>query len=114
MLTDGLTPVYREDDELVGYLRPAGAGWQPLTVFGYPLGEPVPAEDAIAELKARGLACLADRWSVYWPSDGCWYSCRIAETGPGWVRVAVHDYGAPDFGATATFEHPGRDRLRPG
>ncbi|SFA80246.1 hypothetical protein SAMN05216266_101522 [Amycolatopsis marina] len=114
-MIEGARSVYRDEDgELLGYLRPAGEGWQPLTVFGYPLADPADEADSRAELEARGLACLADRWSVYLPEDEDWFACQIRETGPDWVRVSIADFGSPDFGAMLTLHSPGPDRLRLG
>jgi hypothetical protein len=114
-MTEGTRTVYRDEDgELLGYLRPADDGWQPVTVFGYPLAGPADEADGVAELEARGLACLADRWSVYSLADDSWYACQVMETGPDWVRVSIRDFGSPDFGAALTMHSPGPDRLRLG
>ena len=105
-------PVHREDDgELLGFLKPVGDHWQPLTVFGYPLAEPADHGDSTAVLERAGLSYLAERWSVYWPSDDAWYACQLLEVAPGRVTVSNADFGSPEFGTTVTLDGPDRLRL---
>lgn len=106
--------VYRaEDGEHVGYVVPAGnttTHWQPLTVFGYPLGGPAAFDDSVALLEAEGLSVLADRWSVKHGDE--WFSCRVIETSPDEVVVQIDDFGADDFGKHLKLERPGPDVLK--
>lgn len=103
-----------EDGELLGYVRRVSGGWQPLAVFGGPLGAPCEHDEAVARLRRHGLEYLADPWQVYWPADDRWYTCTLQEVSPGRVRLCVSDFGSADYGTYLTLVEPGPDRLRPG
>ena len=48
--------IRRDDDgALLGFIRPVGEAWEPVTVFGYPLGEPCSEEEAFDEVHRTGL-----------------------------------------------------------
>jgi len=126
MIPEHWTPHYRDDDgELIGYLIPAAADGAPVdhdgqddqvvpaTVFGHPLGEPMPAFAAETILNDIGLSYLADRWRLS-TSDGP-VEVVIAEASPDVVVVVSADYhhvlGAP-LGTRYTLRVPDEiDRL---
>ena len=84
-----LEPVHRpEDGELVGHLAVAGddAGWTAHAVFGTPLRAFPTRGEAVAFLRARGLALLADRWT-YTPETGEPRTAWLVEARPGAVVV---------------------------
>ena len=84
-----LEPVHRpEDGELVGHLAAARDGrWVACAVPGTPLRTCTTRDEAVALLRSRGLAVLAERWE-YRPADGgevrtAW----LVEARPGSVVV---------------------------
>ncbi|MEU8385574.1 hypothetical protein AB0C32_41275, partial [Streptosporangium sp. NPDC048865] len=55
--------IRRDDDgALMGFIRPAGEGWEPLTVFGYPMGAPSSEEEALEVVHRSGLEVLMRPW----------------------------------------------------
>lgn len=104
--------IFREDGELIGVLRNSGNGtWIPCTVFGFPISEPQPREEAEQYLHAWGLSILADRWEIN--QDGDWITVQIAEARPSDVTLRYIDYGHPDiFGSTTTLDTESVGRLR--
>ncbi|MEU7898558.1 hypothetical protein AB0B45_37565 [Nonomuraea sp. NPDC049152] len=104
--------IVREDDgALLGYVGRAEGGWQPMTVFGYPLG-PAAGEDAAEELVRReGLDRLAGRWEFR--SDGGWYSCVLQEADLARVRIRPTDPGYPGHEHSLELSKPGTGELRP-
>ncbi len=118
LFTEGMIPVEwtpcrrPEDAELVGYLTPAGDRVVPVTLFGYPLAGPSDVDTAVAVLRARGLACLADRWLL--SLDSSEVEVRILSASADRLRVVQTEYGyfgpdSPQF----TVQVPAADRLRP-
>lgn len=79
-----------EDGELLGHLRPADAGWEPLTVFHAALAEPAGWEEAEDVVRRDGLSCLGDPWWVE-AEPGRWTEARIQEAYPDRVRVRWAD-----------------------
>ncbi|MEU4829225.1 hypothetical protein [Streptosporangium sp. NPDC023615] len=106
--------IRREDDgALLGFVRPSGEGWEPLTVFGYPLGEPRPEADALEEVHRSGLEALMGPWLFL--EEGEWYRCVIVEAAADAVRVRPTDIGYPRENVLAvTLERPGPETFRPG
>ncbi|GAB3873181.1 hypothetical protein GCM10029964_012990 [Kibdelosporangium lantanae] len=75
-----------DDDELLGYLVPVGADWQPTTVFHAPLADPTSEEEAEDILRREGLTALSDPWWVEEAgSGGKSASRRRSPTGSGSV-----------------------------
>ncbi|WP_440086925.1 hypothetical protein [Streptosporangium sp. LJ11] len=105
--------IRRDDDgALVGFIRPAGEGWEPLTVFGYPMGEPSSEEAALEVVHRSGLEVLMRPW--WFLEDGEWYRCVIVEAAAGAVRVRPDDAGYPRENVLAvTLERPGPEMFRP-
>lgn len=108
--------IVREDDGAVlGLVRPSadGRGWEPLTVFGYPLAAPTSRDEAVELVHSRGLSSLAEPWLVR-VADGQWLSCELLEARPGWVRVRITDFGRQDMiYRIVVLQDPGADQLRP-
>ncbi len=87
--TPVLEPVHRpEDGELVGHLAAAAGdgGWTAHAVPGMPLRTLPTREAAVAFLRARGLALLAERWT-YTTEDGEPLTAWLVEARPGAVVV---------------------------
>ncbi|MFD1047836.1 hypothetical protein ACFQ1S_21005 [Kibdelosporangium lantanae] len=78
-----------DDDELLGYLVPVGADWQPTTVFHAPLADPTSEEEAEDILRREGLTALSDPWWV--EEAGEWREVRLQEAEPYRIRVRWAD-----------------------
>jgi hypothetical protein len=97
---------HREDGgELLGYLRPVDGGFEPVTVFGHPLGEAGDEYDAAAVLDAIGLSYLAERWLLTVPGRDEPIAVQLVEADPDHVRVKNVDPGY-DGGAFFTLPVP--------
>ncbi|MEU6429053.1 hypothetical protein ABZ860_24415 [Microbispora sp. NPDC046973] len=104
--------IRRDDDgALLGYVRRAGEEWEPLTVFGYPIGAAGPYERAEEEVRRAGLDVLAGQWEFL--EDGEWYRCVILEAAAGEVRVRPADHRYPHHLYALTLERPTPETLRP-
>jgi hypothetical protein len=79
-----------EDDEILGYLAPAGENWQPLTVFHVALAEPTSQDEAEDIVRSEGLASLSEPW---WVEDdqGQWSEARLQEAQPYRIRIRWTD-----------------------
>jgi imidazolonepropionase-like amidohydrolase len=77
--------IHREDGELLGRVVPTAGGWQPVTLFGAPLGPAGSRGEAVETLRARGLSALAELW---WARTGTdWQQTRLLEARPDQVRL---------------------------
>ncbi|MFC4057523.1 hypothetical protein ACFOWE_04420 [Planomonospora corallina] len=104
--------IRRDDDgALLGYIRQVDGGWQPLTVFGHPLGAPGAEEDASGEVHRTGLDVLMRPWEFF--EGGRWYRCVILEAAADAVRVRPADPDYPGDAYTLVLERPGPNTLRP-
>jgi hypothetical protein len=105
--------IRRDDDgALMGFIRPSGEGWEPLTVFGYPLGKPSSEEEALEVVHRSGLEVLMRPW--WFLEDGKWYRCAIVEAATDEVRVHPNDFDYPHENVLAvTLERPGPETFRP-
>ncbi|WP_433350888.1 amidohydrolase family protein [Microtetraspora malaysiensis] len=83
--------VRRDDGEPVGRVVPTSGGWQAMTIFGAPLGVPADRDEAVAVVRARGLACLAEPWWARVGDDPAWREARIVEAAPDRVRLRWAD-----------------------
>lgn len=102
--------IIRDDDgALLGYLRPHDLGWEPLTVFGYPLGAPSDEDEAEDLVRQEGLACLTGRWEFRHGEE--WYTCVLLEADMSAVRVRPSDPGYPGTEYSLVISDP--VRLRP-
>jgi hypothetical protein len=79
-----------EDGELLGHLRRAGPGWEPVTVFHGVLAEPSGRDEAEDVVRRDGLASLSDPWWVE-EAPGRWTEVRIQEARSGRLRVRRAD-----------------------
>ena len=103
---------HRDDDgELLGYLRPVEDRFEPVTVFGCPLGDADGEDEAIAVLDAVGLSYLAERWLLRVPGRAEPIAVQVTEADPDLVRVKSVDFGYEgDIGEVFTLPVP-TDRL---
>lgn len=106
----------RTDGELVGYLvehDDDADRYQPVNVFGVPLGEPAEIVAAMDLLEEVGLAHLAEPWWLR-TDDGGRIRVKISETTPEQVTVVLDDFTAgADLGTRTTLLVPVGDRLTP-
>lgn len=110
----GWVPVHREDDELIGFVSEEVDGWQPRTVFGYPVGDVAGQEAAVERLHAVGMSYLAEKWELRVGAD--WISAQIVEASPAGVTVQLVDFfdHADRYGERQVLTAPvGPDALRP-
>lgn len=78
-----------EDDELLGYVVPAGDRWQPMTVFQVAMADPTSRDEAEDVVRADGLASLSDPW---WVEDaGEWREARLQEAEGTRIRIRWAD-----------------------
>src|SRR5439155_26555217 len=79
-----------EDDEILGHVQHTDSGWQPMTLFAAPLGEPTSREQAEDRVRSDGLSRLGDPW---WVEDepGRWQEARIQEAHPDRLRIRWAD-----------------------
>ncbi|MDP9860878.1 MULTISPECIES: hypothetical protein [Streptosporangium] len=104
--------IRRDDDgALLGFLRPVDGGWEPLTVFGYPLGGARPEGEAAEEVHRSGLEVLMRPWEFL--EDGEWYRCVILEAAAGEIRIRPNDHRYPHDVYALTLERPGPATFRP-
>lgn len=109
----GWVPHRREDDrELLGWIRPDGDAWVPVSLLGRDVGPPGDWLDAEATLDGAGLAWLGALWvldTVNGPEV-----VRIIEVTPARVVLHTDDHGAIDMPSTR-FElpWPAPETLRP-
>lgn len=108
--TGNLEEVRRpEDDELMGFICQSPKNddlWCPLTVFLYPLADPMPKGVAAEYLLRNGLEVLMDTWKFYDSKDDEWYNCIIIEAKPDHLVIKISDYGHPNVHSTLTVRHP--------
>jgi hypothetical protein len=114
MTPTGWQPYRRaEDDELVGYLSTDERGTTPLTLFGYPLSDPVDEAAAVEVLQGRGRSALGEPWWLQ-EEDGSGFRVQILAAYPDEVRVARADYGFVSHDSERrSLPVPTGDRLRP-
>ena len=114
MLPADWTPHRRPDDrELVGWIRPEGDLWVPVSLLGHDVTEPAEWLDAEEALESLGLSWLAEVWMLERP-DAAPLRVKLVEVTPERVVVKTDDFGAID----APVEHirlpwPAPARLRP-
>lgn len=114
------------DDELVGYLVPAGELFIPVTLVGMPLGAAQAEADAAALLHERGLMTLNGRWWCLLPElllgtdtdpqqpqpSWGWRSVFIVEASPQECRVRLEMPAEEERTSTVTLPVPVGDLLR--
>lgn len=104
-------PVYRDDNELIGFLHGADDAWVPTTVFGYPLAEATDRASAEDTLHSVGMSYLAERWLMR--SGDEWLRAEIVEAGPDRVTVQLVDFGQADrYGERHVLTPPVHGSLR--
>lgn len=114
------------EDELVGYLVPAGELFIPVTLVGMPLGAAQAEADAAALLHERGLRTLNGRWWCLLPElllgtdidpqqpqpSWEWRSVLIVEASPQECRVRLEMPAEEERTSTLTLPVPVGDLLR--
>lgn len=88
-------PHRREDGELIGWIRPAGADWVAVSLLGRDVSGAVGLLEAEEVLDDLGLRWLADVWTLERPGLDP-LRVRIADVRPGRVVVHTDDFGAVD------------------
>ena len=97
MIPPEWTSHHRPDDrELLGWIRPEGGGYVPVSRLGRDLSGPVEWLDAEATLDAFGLGWLGQPWRLHRDGEQP-IAVRIVEVTPERVRVKTEDYGAIDM-----------------
>lgn len=86
------TPHRRDDGEIVGWIRPSGAGWTAIDVFGREVVASVDWLDAEKALEQRGLSFLADPWMLERDGEAP-MRVRLVEVTPARIVVKSEDYG---------------------
>lgn len=87
--------IHREDGELCGFVRTAADGWHALTVFGGVLAHTDDEHEAEQRVRERGLASLAERWTMIDHATGEEETVLIQEASPAGVTVAIGFYSLP-------------------
>ncbi|MFC0544801.1 hypothetical protein [Kutzneria chonburiensis] len=88
MIPDDWIAHHRDKDgELLGYLRPVGDRFEPVTLFGHPLAGPSDEYDAAAVLDSVGLSYLAERWRLTLPDRVEPVAVQVVEVDPDTVRL---------------------------
>ncbi|MER6176295.1 hypothetical protein [Streptosporangium sp. NPDC001681] len=105
--------IRRDDDgALMGFIRSDGEDWEPLTVFGYPLGASRSEEEALEKVHRSGLEVLMRPWRFL--EDGEWYRCVIVEAAADAVTVRPNDFRYPRENTVAvTLERPRPEVFQP-
>ena len=83
--------VTREDRETVGYLEPVTEDYdlvQPRTLLGHRAGAPTDIEDAEHRLRERGIAEIAESWTLDAGTPAEVHSLAILEVSPHGIVVA--------------------------
>lgn len=91
---DDWYPYRRSDGEQLGWIRPEGDRWVPISLLGRELAGPMEWLDAEAALDELGLAWLAEPWEL--EHDGRVRAVRLVEVTPERVVVKTEDWGAID------------------
>lgn len=93
----------RDDGELLGWIRPERDAWLAIDLLGREITGGIEWLDAEAALEQRGLAWLAEPWTL--ETDAGAVRVRLVETTPERIVVKVDDFG--DVGrATPRFVLP--------
>lgn len=105
-----------EDNEILGYLKPTedAALVVPVTLFGYPLSEPINEGSAQDILEATGLSYLAEPWLLTTDQHPEPMKVQIVEASPERVVVKGADYGAMEWFNFSFFLEVPATELTPG
>ena len=105
---DAITIYRPEDNELLGYITKSDKEhlWVPVTLFGYPLAEPLSKEEATTIVQNRGLASLMETWQFYDEQEEGWFNCIITEAQKYKLTVQISDYDHPDIFAMRVIQDP--------
>jgi hypothetical protein len=96
MLPSDWVPHLRPADrEVLGWIRPDGDRWVPVSLLGHDLTGGVEWPDAEEALETAGLAWLSGVWLLERPDDEP-VRVRIVEVTPERVVVQTDDFGAID------------------
>jgi hypothetical protein len=107
-------PHRRPDDrEVLGWLRPEGDDWVPVSLLGRDLTGPLDWTAAEEALEDAGLTWLADVWTLEQDGDRP-LRVRLVEVTPERVVVQTDDFGAVDAVVERhVLPWPAPPRLRP-
>jgi hypothetical protein len=87
--------IRRDDGELCGFVVDVSGRWAALAVFGSTLAEYDSEEAARHHVAERGLAALADRWTLIDGASGAEQVVCIQQANPVEVSVALGYYSLP-------------------
>lgn len=107
-----MVEVRRDDGELLGHVTGTEGRWQARTVFGAVLGEHAGADEAQREVRERGLAVLADRWTLVDGETGEEQVVVIQHVSPSEVVLALGPYSMPEVPTLTLTVHELADRWR--
>ena len=93
-----------EDGERLGWIRPHGEEFIPVTALGHDLGGPTDWVGAEERLESQGLSWLAEPWT-YASAEHGEIRVRIVEVRTDAVRIKTEDYNAIDV-PVSYFELP--------
>lgn len=106
----------RDDGERIGWIRMVEEKFIAVDVLGREITAEVDWLEAEETLDERGLAFLAEPWSLLRP-DGTEVRARITEASPEGIRVAEDEFGAASAVGASPQTHllpfPAPDALRP-
>ncbi|WP_312677271.1 hypothetical protein [Microbacterium sp.] len=103
-LPEDAIPHRRDDGELLGWILPDGDDWRAIDVLGRVVAASVDWLDAEAALEQRGLAFLAEPWTLE-RDDAAPLRVRLVEVTPARIVVKVDDFGDMSH-ATAQYVLP--------
>jgi len=84
-----------DDREILGWLRPEGDDWVPVSLLGRDLAGPLDWTAAEEALEEAGLTWLGDVWTLEQDGDRP-LRVRLVEVTPERVVVQTDDFGAVD------------------
>jgi hypothetical protein len=103
-------PIHRQDDgELLGFVTNTKNAWSARTIFGYEFAVTESRDDAIRQVKEKGLSFLMGVWQFYDKHSKEWRPCIIKEARPDQVtiiRTNMFGLEDPDERGMQTISNP--------